>query len=569
MKKFSYFCTCVLLFLVIILGACKKFISNKPNFDLVQVNSEAVKQFLTLPSNAGHALRGIVNDLGKAEKKYAFLSKHILKNGMPKWEYTISPRVLFEGDLQNSASKRESDVTAPIFFIPLVDSVTQQVKAFIYCAQTGDSTYRYKLYNRDVVINETPKVNDAVINAKAILACFATFEKSIYKRSDIIFGGRYKELFQNSSVRFRSKSAIEISNTIITQNNSVKTKNNSNCWVFHSQTIEFSIGALIIPFELAWQKNICTGEVQIIGLFMISGGGSGSGGGSSGGTGGGSTGSFYGGWGSGGGSVGGYIEPGSSTGGSGSGGGGTSGGSYTIIDPFGNPISINEPLWNQFPVQETPIIYSSKDFFALDYVDDNEIDMAGADYNDYGEFQIGQTWPSISPILIPGEFIGWGFPGLPENCFSYAKKQLLLKGMKPAPRNTANQYWQLLDSFGVQHIREAKKAVSSILAQLAQNKPVIVGVQYHSGGIHPNKDKATDHFIVIVGSGTNPDGSMYLQYFDNAASHFNDRGGGSHPNNKLIWDPINGTLEGQTNATYEGGFRPYYKVTQVRKTLKP
>ncbi|MFZ6024922.1 MAG: hypothetical protein ACOYVG_10785 [Bacteroidota bacterium] len=80
MKKQIFFCASMLSFLVILLGACKKYNNYEPNSNLAQqVNDQAIKRFLTLPHDAGPALQRIVADLEKAEKKHAFLTKHLMR----------------------------------------------------------------------------------------------------------------------------------------------------------------------------------------------------------------------------------------------------------------------------------------------------------------------------------------------------------------------------------------------------------------------------------------------------------------------------------------------------------
>lgn len=142
-----------------------------------------------------------------------------------------------------------------------------------------------------------------------------------------------------------------------------------------------------------------------------------------------------------------------------------------------------------------------------------------------------------------------------------------MKGYYPAPRNTAGQYWQLRDSSSTVFSTVARQGVAYIVGALQQGTPVMVGVQYHTGTHLSNADKATDHFIVLVGAGVDADGKKYFSFYDNAAN-YKLAAEGANDQNRLYWNETTATLEGATKATYSDNYTRFYKVTQVRKTRK-
>lgn len=72
----------------------------------------------------------------------------------------------------------------------------------------------------------------------------------------------------------------------------------------------------------------------------------------------------------------------------------------------------------------------------------------------------------------------------------------------------------------------------------------------------------TDHFVVIVGMGTDEKGN-YFHFFDNASSYF-----GTSIENKLYCVCKENKLEGKTDdsSNYGSGYR--YTVTSIRTSIK-
>ena len=100
------------------------------------------------------------------------------------------------------------------------------------------------------------------------------------------------------------------------------------------------------------------------------------------------------------------------------------------------------------------------------------------------------------------------------------------------------------------------KGVKTIDKALAAGKPIIVGVDDKRGSV--NFDQTTDHFVVIVGSGSDSNGSYY-QFFDPGTSHVDK---GTHEENRFYMDN-EGLLSG--TSTYNKNSK-HYTVSWARPT---
>lgn len=73
----------------------------------------------------------------------------------------------------------------------------------------------------------------------------------------------------------------------------------------------------------------------------------------------------------------------------------------------------------------------------------------------------------------------------------------------------------------------AEAGIKKINDTLAAGKPIIVGVNIKKGS--PNFDKTTDHFVVLVESGSDSKG-IYYRFFDPGTQHAS---AGTDPKNRL------------------------------------
>ena len=110
-------------------------------------------------------------------------------------------------------------------------------------------------------------------------------------------------------------------------------------------------------------------------------------------------------------------------------------------------------------------------------------------------------------------------------------------------------------------MKEAKSGVGYLLTALQKGIPVIVGVDDRPGSSNPDTDNTTDHFVVIVGSGSDAAGNFF-RFFDNASG---DPAQGASVNNKLYYDSKTGYIKGRSQTAYASGLNDYV-VTMIRKS---
>lgn len=104
------------------------------------------------------------------------------------------------------------------------------------------------------------------------------------------------------------------------------------------------------------------------------------------------------------------------------------------------------------------------------------------------------------------------------------------------------------------------QGLSYLKYALSNGIPVIVGVDDNPG--HPgNLDSTTDHFIVIVGMGSDSTGK-YFQFYDNATKVLSN---GTSNLNKLYYNASSGLIRGTSQAQpYATGLT--YTITMIRKS---
>jgi hypothetical protein len=183
-------------------------------------------------------------------------------------------------------------------------------------------------------------------------------------------------------------------------------------------------------------------------------------------------------------------------------------------------------------------------------------------------------WTDTAAVVGTDKFVGWGTKGIAENCFDYCKEQLRIGG-----RSMKSPWWgdatkmqpDIYQLFVTQDVAGMKKGIQprqfvagvKYLKQALKDKtPVVAGVDDGPGS--PNADQVTDHFVTIVGMGTDKVGK-YFHFFDNATG---DKAGGTSAANRLYPDCTAFKIEGTADNQYARDVATYdtYRVTQIRET---
>ena len=111
--------------------------------------------------------------------------------------------------------------------------------------------------------------------------------------------------------------------------------------------------------------------------------------------------------------------------------------------------------------------------------------------------------------------------------------------------------------------KQFEKGIIYLKQALSKKIPVIVGVDddYEK----TNDDLTTEHFIVIVGMGSDTNGN-YFTFYDNATSDIND---GTSSDNRLYCKCSKLRLEGiALNDYFNNTKKQKYVVSQIRESKK-
>lgn len=208
------------------------------------------------------------------------------------------------------------------------------------------------------------------------------------------------------------------------------------------------------------------------------------------------------------------------------------------------------------------VFYNRTSFDANSAIDiDNNTD-GGYDTNTYVGFNPQQTWSNISPIIPTNQFVGWGAPGIKRNCMDYAKAQIAKKGYQISNYGSSGQTFQIYTEQNGANQTNLAKGLAYLKYALSNNIPVIVGIDDNPGD-PGNPDNSTDHFIVIVGMGSNSKGN-YFQFYDNASSNTKE---GTSSLNLLYYNPTTSTISGASQCSgYFSSVAHDYVITQIRKS---
>lgn len=105
----------------------------------------------------------------------------------------------------------------------------------------------------------------------------------------------------------------------------------------------------------------------------------------------------------------------------------------------------------------------------------------------------------------------------------------------------------------------ALKAIEYIREKLEKKRPIMIGVHHERDKAPPNNaNRATCHYMIVVGIGRNQEGNIYVNFYDPGV-YTNMASKGTSKENKLIFDAKNGTIKG----IYRG---QTYSITEVFKT---
>lgn len=214
------------------------------------------------------------------------------------------------------------------------------------------------------------------------------------------------------------------------------------------------------------------------------------------------------------------------------------------------------------PLMTWDILMKNRTDFDINQAEIDNYTIGNYDTSTYSEFNPQQQpWPNISAIIPQYKFEGWNRNLHPNwQCMDYSKEQLKVMGYQISSYYSAGQTFQIYSSQNGVNTTKLAQGLSYLKYALSNNIPIIVGIDDAPG--HPgNLDNTTDHFVVIVGMGTDSNGK-YFQFYDNATGNLNN---GTSSLNKLYYNSTTGIISGTSQASpYSTGLT--YILTMIRKS---
>lgn len=154
------------------------------------------------------------------------------------------------------------------------------------------------------------------------------------------------------------------------------------------------------------------------------------------------------------------------------------------------------------------------------YVDEIECDTSFRDVTLKIEECVCRDWGTIAPVIKVSQHVNWStaYTDDPSRCYKLATLQLTKVGYSPSGKSY--QIAKIVKENGVEKISYVKdsfkQAVNYLKTALKNNTPVMCGVERKTGS--SSNDGISDHFIVIVGMGTDEKGNYFL-FYDNAVTN--------------------------------------------------
>jgi hypothetical protein len=194
-----------------------------------------------------------------------------------------------------------------------------------------------------------------------------------------------------------------------------------------------------------------------------------------------------------------------------------------------------------------------------DALDKGTYEDGNYDNTTYLPYQQSNPWPFVNTVIPRLLFTGMSTNK--ENCLDACIRQIAVMKYRISKLDAPGQTMQVYKENQPINIQATKDAVAYLQYALANKIPVIVGVSNAPGG--PNLDKSTNHWVVIVGSGTDSNGK-YFRFYDGGATNQVVRA--TSVGNKLYYNPTTGEFKGISDTNY--GAVASYQMTMVRKSKK-
>ena len=188
-----------LLILLIVVGVSCRKADHEKLIEQTEDYSNLKEKFFDT-SNTSDEIKLLASDLKKQESIFKFLPEFAKKNGIPRWDKVFyKPKASNSSSLQAVNSLEEEQA---LYLIPLQSTINNNVKGYITAYKHNNTTYTYRVYNKDSLSEVTSADNQAktkLLNTQAIIAYF---EKQLNNKNEIQVTGSVHGVMKNPTLNF-------------------------------------------------------------------------------------------------------------------------------------------------------------------------------------------------------------------------------------------------------------------------------------------------------------------------------------------------------------------------------
>ncbi len=165
-----------------------------------------IAQFFTLPAGTDKEVAKVASDMQKQENFISYLPTFIKENGIPRWDkvfYKVGKKNISGIKQETASAARETmddSGTQGLFFIPLQSTNENEIKGYVTCYKHNDSSYTYKLFNKDSLNALRPSSDTAKTKWLNAMSVFGFFEKNINGRDSILVEGSGRGYLKNAQL---------------------------------------------------------------------------------------------------------------------------------------------------------------------------------------------------------------------------------------------------------------------------------------------------------------------------------------------------------------------------------
>ena len=152
MKSVIQFSGLMTLLCVFVLSGCReslietKILDEQTNISTSSTSRALKDQFFKIPEDIQPESKEILLNLQAQDQANQFVTQEwVAQNGVPIWDKIFSPTA--SGN-ENSLGTRSSRTVKNMSFIPLKDTLIQEIKSFIAVYKLEGNTYGYRFYNK-------------------------------------------------------------------------------------------------------------------------------------------------------------------------------------------------------------------------------------------------------------------------------------------------------------------------------------------------------------------------------------------------------------------------------------